>query len=94
MEGIFSYYATNNRIHCNNFISNENNARFAKFFHAGFIAPDIWRENYWDDWMNIGAKFIFGATYVQTFGLIGIFIPWAEIDSHPAKESYEWWGNE
>jgi len=94
VEGIFSYYATNNRIHCNNFISNENNARFAKFFHLGFLAPDIWRENYWDDWVRIGVKFIFGAIYVQTFGFIGLFIPWVEIDSHPAKEPYEWWENE
>jgi len=91
VEGIFSYYATNNKIHCNNFISNENNARFAKFFHLGFLAPDIWRENYWDDWMGVGAKFIFGAIYVQTFGFIGLFIPWVEIDWHPAEEPYEWW---
>ncbi len=94
VEGIFSYYATNNKIHCNNFISNENNARFAKFFHLGFLAPDIWRENYWDDWMNIGGKCIFGAIYIQTFALIGIFLPWVEIDWHPAKEPYEWWEDE
>lgn len=89
MEGLFSYYATKNKIQRNNFISNERNARFARFFHVGFMAPDKWNENYWDDWMNIGGKCIFGAIYIQTFALIGIFLPWVEIDWHPAKEPYK-----
>lgn len=87
-EGLFSYYAVDNTIQRNNFILNERNARFAKFFHLGFLAPNKWVQNYWDDWMQIGVKCIFGAMYVRTFSLIGIFVPWVEIDWNPAEEPY------
>ncbi len=89
-EGLFSYYASGNTIKCNNFISNVRNARFATFFHTGFLAPNRWVQNYWDDWIRIGAKVIFGVVYVPTFSLIGLFIPWVNFDWHPAQEPYEW----
>ncbi len=87
-EGLFCYYAAGSTISCNDFISNVKNARFAKFFHIGFLAPNKWNSNYWDDWICIGVKAIFGIVYVPTFKLIGIFIPWVEIDWHPASEPY------
>jgi hypothetical protein len=36
--------------------------------------------NYWDDWIGFGPKLIRGAV---------LFIPWIEIDWHPAKEPYD-----
>jgi parallel beta-helix repeat protein len=85
-EGMFCYYAVGNTIQFNNFVSNVRNARFMKFFHIGFLGPNTWRHNYWDDWPGVGVKVIFGGMYVRTFSLIGIFLPWVEIDWRPASE--------
>lgn len=85
-EGLFCFYSVRNTIKHNNFISNTVNARFVKFLHIGFIAPNKWDQNYWDDWAQIGVKVIFGGMYVRTFSIIGIFIPWIEVDWHPTHE--------
>ncbi|MGC9554095.1 MAG: right-handed parallel beta-helix repeat-containing protein [Thermoplasmatota archaeon] len=89
-EGLFCFYAVRNTIQFNNFVSNARHARFMKFLHVGFIAPNMWRHNYWDDWLQVGVKAIYGGVYVRTFTLIGIFIPWVEVDWCPAREPYEW----
>lgn len=89
-EGLFCSYAPGNTIQYNNFISNTRHARFVTFLHARFLAPNTWSHNYWDDWMQVGGKVIFGALYIPTFSLIGIFVPWLNLDWHPASEPYEW----
>jgi len=35
---------------------NLRNARFATFFHVCFLTPNLWNEDYWNDWIGIGAK--------------------------------------
>ena len=89
-EGIFLSYAPGNTIQFNNFISNIRHARFVKLLRLGFLAPNMWSRNYWDDWMDVGGKVIFGAIYVPTFTLIGAFIPWIGVDWHPTAEPYDW----
>lgn len=89
-EGLFCSYAPGNTIQYNNFISNTRHARFVAFLHAGFLVPNTWSHNYWDDWMQVGGKAILGAIYVPTPALIGIFVPWLNLDWHPASEPYEW----
>lgn len=89
-EGLFCFYAVRNTIQFNNFVSNVRHARFMKFLHVGFIAPNMWRHNYWDDWLGIGGRVIFGGIYIPTLSLIGIFIPWIEVDWRPASEPHEW----
>jgi parallel beta-helix repeat protein len=87
-NGIFCSYAPENNIKNNNFIANENNAKFSKFFHIDFIIPNKWRNNYWDDWVGFGGKIIPGIMYIPNNNLIGIFIPWFEIDWRPEKEPF------
>jgi len=89
-EGIFLSYAPGNTIQFNNFISNIRHARFIKLLRLGFLAPNMWSDNYWDDWLGFGGKVIFGAIYVPTFTLIGAFIPWIGVDWHPTAEPYDW----
>ncbi len=88
-EGIFCSYAPGNAIQRNNFISNARHARFVTFVHRGFLTPNRWSHNYWDDWTGVGGKAIPGAIYVPTPALIGVFIPWLNVDWRPAAEPYE-----
>lgn len=88
-EGLFCSYAPGNTIQENNFISNVRHARFVTFLRRGFLAPNGWSHNYWDDWTGIGGKAIPGAIYVPAPTLIGIFVPWLNVDWHPAAEPYE-----
>ncbi len=89
-EGLFCSYAVGNTVMFNNFISNIRHARFVKFLRLGFLAPNRWSQNYWDDWLGVGGKIVFGAIYVPTFSLIGVFVPWMEVDWHPAAAPHEW----
>ncbi len=88
-EGLFCLYASDNKVQYNNFISNEENAKFAKFFHQDFLIPNKWKNNYWDDWIGFGVKCIPGIMYIPCGNPIGTFIPWMEMDWHPAKKPYE-----
>jgi nitrous oxidase accessory protein len=79
--GIFMYGGFNNHIKNNNFINNEIDVKF--IFDLPFILSIItnrFNGNYWDDWIGFGPKLIHGVL---------LFIPWVEIDWHPAKEPYE-----
>jgi parallel beta-helix repeat protein len=87
-EGLFCSYAAGNTITENTFISNTRHARFIKLLRPGFLAPNRWSRNYWDDWNHVGGKIIYGAIYIPSFSLIGLFMPWIEIDWHPAAEPY------
>ncbi|MFO8133123.1 MAG: NosD domain-containing protein [Thermoplasmatota archaeon] len=89
-EGLFCSYAAGNTIQSNDFVSNIRHARFVKYLHPGFLAPNRWNGNYWDDWMGVGGKIVFGAIYVPTFTVIGVFVPWIEVDWHPAAEPHQW----
>lgn len=89
-EGVFCSYAVGNTFESNNFVSNTRHARFVKLLRPGFLAPNRWSHNYWDDWPGVGGKVIFGAIYVPTFTLIGAFVPWIEVDWRPAATPHEW----
>ena len=84
-RGIFSSYSSRNLIRNNNFIDNEENAKFTKFFHQDFMIPNKWQNNYWDDWIGLGIKVIPGIMYIPNSKMIGFFIPWIELDRNPAK---------
>jgi len=88
-QGIICSYAPDNTITENNLISNEEQAKVTTFFHKGFLIPNTWRGNYWDDWKGLCIKCIPGILYVPTKNLIGIFLPWVEIDWHPSRTPYE-----
>ncbi|MBN2603564.1 MAG: hypothetical protein JXA91_05495 [Candidatus Thermoplasmatota archaeon] len=51
-----------------------------------------WDGNYWDNWIGIGPKFIFGSIYLggffPRFFLFFRFLPMINFDWHPAKEPY------
>ena len=47
-----------------------------------------WNGNYWDNWLGIGPKMIFGGKEFIVGGL-RISIPWFNFDWHPAKEPYD-----
>ncbi len=87
-EGLFCSYAAGNTITSNTFISNIRHARFIKLLRPGYLTPNTWRQNYWDDWNHVGGKIIYGAIYIPSFSLIGLFMPWIEVDWHPATEPY------
>ena len=86
-RGIFSSYSSRNLIEKNNFIDNEEHAKFTKFFHQDFMISNKWQNNYWDDWIGFGIKVIPGIMYIPNSNLIGFFIPWIELDRNPAKLS-------
>lgn len=76
----------------NNFIGNRPNA---------FFANDVltkWKQNYWDDFLGIGAKKIIG---IFGFSIpnpnpfrddIVIVIPWLNFDRSPARTPYDFGG--
>jgi parallel beta-helix repeat protein len=85
-RGIFSSYSTRNLIEKNDFLENEANARFTKLLKLGFLLPNTWRNNYWDDYKGFLGKPILGALYIPNRNLIGFFLPWLEFDKCPSIE--------
>jgi len=77
----------------NNFIDNNRNAYFSYGnLHEQEVYPCIWKNNYWDDWIGLGPKIIWG--HLKTPGPdIYLKIPWPNFDWHPAKEPYDTGGN-
>jgi parallel beta-helix repeat protein len=87
-QGVFCSYASDNIIEQNNFIENIEQAKFAKFLQIGFLAPNRWNMNYWDDFNGMFVKPIFGLIYVPVGQPMGFFLPWYEFDFNPASSSY------
>ncbi len=81
LVGIFLVFSTKNIIEKNNFIGNRRHASFnlVRYFRIG----NHWDSNYWDNWIWIGPKIIFGR-----LGLYGM-IPWVNFDRHPARVPYD-----
>jgi len=57
------------------------------------IKKDRWIGNYWDTWIGVGPKTIFGLLFLW-FTIFGEFmlmfpIPWFDFDWHPAQEPYD-----
>jgi len=77
-QGILLYEPDSNIIK-NNFIGNRRHASF----HIPFFGRNHWDSNYWDNWIGIGPKLIFGSN-----GFLG-FLPWIQFDWHPATEPYD-----
>jgi parallel beta-helix repeat protein len=75
--GLVVVQCINSIIEKNNFIDNRIHAYFS------FIVRNFWDSNYWDNWIGIRQKLIFGS-----LGLIGI-IPWINLDRNPAQEPYD-----
>jgi parallel beta-helix repeat protein len=61
----------------NNFINNSINAYF-----RDFSLVNLWKKNYWSDWVGFGPKFIKG-----TLG--GSMVRWINIDWRPTQEPYD-----
>jgi len=88
IRGIFSSYATDNILTQNSFLNNEESAKFTKYLFPGFLKPNKWDNNYWDDWIGFGVKFIPGLMYIPiNEDPIGYFFPWIEIDWDPLSVS-------
>ena len=85
-QGLFSSYSTRNLIEKNNFMDNEEHAKFTKLLKQGFLIPNTWRNNYWDDYKKFLIKPIFGLMYIPNRHLIGFFLPWFEFDRNPSIE--------
>jgi len=84
-RGMFCSYATKNLIERNNFIENDEQAKFTKLYKIGFLAPNRWAKNYWDDF-NGPVKPIPGLMYFPNENLIGLFFPWIEFDWQPISQ--------
>lgn len=76
-RGLFLDASSQNLIHHNNFINNKINAFFLNSTY------NKWNDNYWNR-PRLLPKPIFG-----TIKIGSIWIPWFNIDWHPAKEPYE-----
>lgn len=88
-RGLFSSYSIKNIIENNNFIENDEQAKFTKLLMKDFISPNYWNNNYWNDHNGLLIKPIPGVVYIPNRHLIGFFLPWVEFDWHPAKEPYD-----
>ena len=88
-QGLISSYSTKNNIEENNFIGNDEQAKFTKLFRIGFLSPNNWDGNYWDDWSGFFIKPILGVFYIPNGLIFGFFIPWFEIDWHPASGPFD-----
>ncbi|EMR74647.1 nitrous oxidase accessory protein [Thermoplasmatales archaeon SCGC AB-540-F20] len=77
--GILMFYSKNNLIEKNNFIDNKIHA----IFSVWYLTKNFWDSNYWDNWIGIGVKLIFGS-----LGIFGAIL-WFYIDWHPASEPYD-----
>jgi len=87
-QGVFCSYSADNNIEKNNLIGNVEHAKFAKFLQKGFLIPNKWKMNYWDDFKGILIKTIFGLMYVPIGSPIGFFLPWYEFDTKPTNNPY------
>jgi lysozyme len=88
-RGVFCSYATENQVLCNNFLDNEEHAKFTKYFSIGFLKPNTWKNNYWDNWIGIGAKVIPGLAYIPiNKDPIGYFLPYIELDWNPKQKPF------
>ena len=87
-RGVFSSYSTKNIIKNNNFIDNSIQAKFTKLLRRGFIAPNIWDNNYWDDSKGLPIKPILGVLYIPNRHLIGFFFPWIAFDLNPSPDPF------
>jgi len=81
LMGIWLIFSIKNIIEKNNFIGNIRHA----YFHLvrKFWIGNHWDSNYWNKWIGIGPKIIFGR--------LGLYemIPWVNFDWHPAQEPYD-----
>ena len=87
-QGFYCSYASDNLIEKSNFIGNGEQAKFAKFLQIGFLIPNHWNMNYWDDSTGFFIKPIFGLMYVPIGQPMGFFLPWYEFDFSPASSPY------
>ena len=85
-RGLFSSYSIKNIIEKNNFIENNEQAKFTKLLKKGFLPPNNWINNFWDDYKGFLIKPIPGIIYIPNIHLIGFFIPWLEFDLSPSNE--------
>ena len=88
-RGLFSSYSTQNRIEQNNFIDNDEQVRFTKLLKKGFLLPNSWTNNYWDDFNGLYLKPILGVLYIPNRFLIGFFFPCLSFDVNPANEPFD-----
>ncbi|MDG6228673.1 MAG: NosD domain-containing protein [Candidatus Thermoplasmatota archaeon] len=89
-RGVFSSYATENSIKENTFLSNEESAKATKYLSPGFLKPNTWNNNYWDDWIGFGVKVIPVLIYIPiNEDPIGYFFPWFEIDWNPSNHPFD-----
>jgi parallel beta-helix repeat protein len=86
-RGLFSSYSTRNFIEKNDFIDNDEQAKFTKLLKKGFLLPNTWINNYWDDYKGFLIKPIPGILYIPNRHLIGFFLPWVEFDWNPSTKS-------
>jgi parallel beta-helix repeat protein len=82
-NGVFCSYASRNRIECNDFLENDEHAKFTKLFKKGFLIPNTWLNNYWDGHNIFLMKPIPGLMYIPNQNVIGLFLPWFEFDWQP-----------
>jgi len=87
-RGLFSSYSILNRIEQNNFIDNDEQVRFTKLLKKGFLLPNTWSNNYWDDFNGLLIKPILGVLYIPNRYLIGFFFPCISFDLNPSKEPF------
>jgi len=86
-RGVFSSYAAENSITENTFLGNEESAKVTKYLSPGFLKPNTWNNNYWDDWIGFGVKIIPVLIYIPiNEEPIGYFFPWFEIDWNPTSK--------
>jgi parallel beta-helix repeat protein len=86
--GISIDNSVRNKIETNNIINNKLSARFIRYSYL----KNLWKSNYWDDWMGIGPKIIWGQrmfliSYIKGEAIY-FKLPWIQFDWHPAKEQY------
>lgn len=86
IRGIFSSYSPGNLIEKNDFLDNGEHVRFLKLLKIGFLLPNTWRNNYWDDYKGFFIKPILGVLYIPNRNLFGWFFPWFEFDKCPSTE--------
>jgi len=89
-RGLFSSYSIKNTIEENNFIGNDEQAKFTKLLRRGFINPNNWESNYWEDWKGFFIKLIPGVFYIPNGLIFALFIPWFEFDLNPVSNPYDY----
>jgi parallel beta-helix repeat protein len=79
--GIYLILSLNNIIKQNNFIGNN----YSAFFRSPY--PNLWFDNYWDDWKKAIPRPINGELKFER--LDNKIIPWIQFDWKPATEPYD-----